>query len=305
MVLVVRTVVLKQAMWLRLDGIAQPLRFVGSDELVDVLKSVLRGWSMTRLDSCSDLAMIQISKGTQGYERRSPWIERATAVVHPDPVDAVCDLLLDLQHAFIEDSANRNHDAMLTLHAAGVRMGMGVNAGLVVFPSTHASGKSLLTTALGAGLGAGGHRVFADDQLPIVVGTPILGVSPGFLPRVRRPLPKTLNGALADFIRSHSGPVSDQFRYVNLSMEAMAPRGEKAPIKAVVLLNRRDGATPALTPASESEVLKACILQSFGRKLGALEVLDHLHAMIQGVACHTLSYGDAEDAMPLLEEAFR
>jgi len=308
MVLARALAVLKQAMWLQLDGIEQPVSFDGADELVDVLQNVLRGWTITRLDSCSQLAMIQVSKGPKGYERRSPWIERGTAVVHRDPVDAVCDLLLDLQHAFIQDSTSRNDDAMLTLHAAGVRMGMGDNAGLVVFPSTHASGKSLLTTALGAGLGAGlgaaGHKVFADDQLPIVPGTPTLGVSPGFLPRVRRPLPKTLNGALADFIRSHSGPISDQFRYVNLSIEAMAPLGEKAQIKAVVLLNRRDDAAPALTPASESEVLKACILQSFGRKLGALEVLDHLHAMIQGVACYTLSYGDAQDAVPLLEDAF-
>ena len=300
MVLAGTAAVLKQAMWIRLDGIEQPLRFEGGDELEDVLKSVLRGWPMTRLETCSDLAMIQISKGPHGYERRSPWIERGSAVVHPDPVDAVCDLLLDLQHAYIEDRARHGGDALLTLHAAGVRMGTDDNAGLVVAPSTHASGKSLLTTALGAA----GHRVFADDQLPIIAGTPTLGVSPGFLPRVRRPLPATWDAALADFIRSHPGPVSDQFRYVNLNVEAMAPRGEKAPIKAVVLLDRRDGATPSLSPAGESAVLKACILQSFGRKLGALEVLDHLHAMIKGIACYTLSYGDAQDAVAVLEEAF-
>ena len=300
MVLAGPVVVLKQAMWLQLDGIEQPLRFKETGELVDVLDAVLRGWSMTRLDACSDVAMIQISKGPQGYERRSPWIERGAAVVHTDPVDAVCDLLLDLQHAFIEASASRNGDAMLTLHAAGVRMGMADNAGLVVFPSTHASGKSLLTTALGAA----GHRVFADDQLPIIAGTPTLGVSPGFLPRVRRPLPTILDAALADFIRSHAGPISDQFRYLDLSTDTMAPRGEEAPIKAVVLLDRRDGATPRLSPAGESAVLKACILQSFGRKLGALEVLDHLHAMIKGIACYTLSYGDAQGAVAVLEEAF-
>ena len=300
MVLASPVVVLKQAMWLQLDGIEQPLRFKETGELVDVLDAVLRGWSMTRLDACSDVAMIQISKGPQGYERRSPWIEPGAAVVHTDPVDAVCDLLLDLQHAFIEASASRNGDAMLTLHAAGVRMGMAENAELVVFPSTHASGKSLLTTALGAA----GHRVFADDQLPIIAGTPTLGVSPGFLPRVRRPLPAILDAGLVDFIRSHAGPISDQFRYVDLSIEAMAPRGEKAPIKAVVLLDRRDGATPSLSPAGESAVLKACILQSFGRKLGALEVLDHLHAMIKGIAWYTLSYGDAQGAVAVLEEAF-
>ncbi|HEY9081116.1 hypothetical protein [Magnetovibrio sp.] len=300
MVLARPTVVLKQAMWLRLDGIKQPLRFDGTDELVDVLNDVLRGWRLTRLDSSPDMGLIHLSKGPKGYQRRSPWIERGTAVVHPDPVDAVCDLLLDLHHAFIEDSAKHGGEAMLTLHAAGVRMGGGADAGLVVFPSTHASGKSLLTTALGAAR----HRVFADDQLPIVPGTPTLGVSPGFLPRVRRPLPDDLDDKLAEFIRGHAGPTSDQFRYVDLNADAMAPRGEKAPIKAVVLLDRRDGATPTLTPASESAILKACILQSFGRTLNALEVLDHLHAMIQGIDGYTLSYADAQDAVAVLSEAF-
>jgi len=300
MVLAHSVAVLKQAMWLRLDGIKQPLRFDGADELVDVLQSILRGWSLTRLDSCSDLAMIQITKGPQGYERRSPWIERGTAVVHGDPVDAVCDLLLDLQHAYIEDAANRGAEPLLTLHAAGVRLGDGDDAGLVVFPSTHASGKSLLTTALGAA----GQRVFADDQLPIVPGTPTLGVSPGFLPRVRRPLPDTLDDDLSTFIRNHAGPISNKFRYVDLADDAMAPLGEQASIKAVVLLDRRDGAETSLKPAGESEVLKACILQSFGRKLGALEVLDHLHAMTKGLECYTLSYDDAQDAVPVLNETF-
>ena len=282
-------------MWVKLDGIQNPIRFDGTDDLVDVLKAVLRGWPMDCSETSDDQAIIHISKGSNGYERRSPWIAQGTAVAHPDQVDAVCDLLLDLLRAHIEANPER-----LALHAAGVEMGSGYDAGLVVFPSTHATGKSLLTTALAAQ----GHRVFADDQLPVLPGSPTVGISPGFLPRLRRPLPDSLNTTLATFIRAHAGPMSDAFRYVDLDENVMAPLNTQAPIKAVVLLERQTGAKPGLKPATENEVLKACILQSFGRKMGAIEVLDHLHALVQGVDCRTLTYEDAEQAVALLEDAF-
>ena len=175
-----------------------------------------------------------------------------------------------------------------------------VGDGLVVFPSTHATGKSLLTTALAHA----GMRVFADDQLPIVPGRPTTAVAPGFLPRLRRPLPDDLKPDLTDFIRAHPGPMSQQFRYVDLDDVVLAPLGERAPIKALVLLNREPGAKPKIEPVSEAAVLKACVLQSFGRTLGALEVLDHLHAMTQGVTCVKLTYATASEATALLQETF-
>lgn len=203
----------------------------------------------------------------------------------------MCDLLLDLERAYIEDT-----QGLLALHAAGVEFG----DGLVVFPSTHATGKSLLTVAMAQT----GLRVFADDQLPIIPGDETVGVAPGFLPRLRRPLPDGVDEGLATFVRSHEGPKSARFRYVNLKSEVLAPVGTRAPIKGVVLLDRQDGAQPEITPATEAEVLKACVLQSFGRKLGALQVLDYLHAMVQGATCVKLTYGEAHEAIPLLRETF-
>ena len=287
-------------MWIRLKGIENPIAFDGTEALVEVLKELLRGWTVGPVREGQGEARIRISLGPRGYERRSPWIEPGTAVALLDPVDAVCDLLLDLERAYVEDAPARGDAVLSILHAAAVEMGQG----LVVFPSTHATGKSLLTVALGHA----GHRVFADDQLPVVPSQPTMGstmgIAPGFLPRLRRPLPDTLNPDFAAYIRAHAGPQSARFRYVALNDARLAPLGSRAAVKGVVLLERSDGAKPAITSASEAEVLKACVLQSFGRAQNALEVLDSLHAMVQGAKCVKLTYSDADQAVALLEEAF-
>jgi len=290
-------------MLLKLEGIESPILFDGTEALVPVLEAVLRGWRSAQARGGGDAAAIRLRLGPRGYERRSPWIEVGTAVALPDPVDAVCDLLLDIERAYAEDAPQRGAQVLSILHAAAVEMGTGENRGLVLFPTTHATGKSLLSVALAHA----GHRVFADDQvlaLPGGGGEPARGVAPGFLPRLRRPLPDGLDAELAAFIRAHAGPVSARFRYVDLDSGCLAPLGACAPIKGVALLDRADGATPAAAPATEAEVLKACVLQSFGRAMGALEVLDTLHAMVQGAVCVKLAYADATQAVALLEETF-
>lgn len=282
-------------MWIRLEGLENPIAFDGTEALVEVLKGVLRGWTVSAAREGEGEARIRLSLGPRGYERRSPWIENGTAVALPDPVDAVCDLLLDLERAYVEDAPQRGDAVLSILHAAAVEL----PTGLVVFPSTHATGKSLLTVALAHA----GHRVFADDQLPIVAGQPTLGIAPGFLPRLRRPLPQSLAPDLAAFIRTHAGPQSGRFRYVDLEVQ-LAPLGTRAAVKGVVLLERTEGVQPAIEPASEAEVLKACVLQSFGRSQNALQVLDTLHAMVLGAKCVKLTYSDADQAVTLLQEAF-
>lgn len=290
-------------MLISLEGIENPIEFEGAEALAAVLKKVLRGWHLREMPfgaKENSPPKIRLALGARGYERRSPWIEAGKAQVLIDPVDAVCDLLLDIERAYAEDASARGEAVLSILHAAAVEMGKGENKGLVVFPSTHATGKSLLTVALAQA----GCRVFSDDQLPIIPGTPALGIAPGFLPRLRRPLPEGLDAALAGFVRSHTGPESARFCYVNLDDKRLAPLGARAPIVGVVLLERSDGAVPAVTLATEAEVLKACVLQSFGRTQNALFVLDSLHAIVRGAKCIKLRYADAPEAVALLEETF-
>lgn len=288
-------------MLITLEGLADPIEFDGGAEaLVPVLERVLFGWRVKKAAVAKAVPKIRLTAGPQGYERRSPWIEAGHMAVYLDPVDAVCDMLLDVERAYVEDAPKRGQALSMILHAAAVEMTPGPDSRLVVFPSTHATGKSLLTAALAHA----GHRVFADDQVPLIPGTPATGIAPGFLPRLRRPLPDGLDGDLAGFIRGHEGPVSAKFRYIDLDQGRLAPLGTCAPITGLVLLARADGAEPVLEPASEAEVLKSCVLQSFGRAMTAIEVLDHLHAMVQGAKCVKLRYADAPQAVRLLEEAF-
>lgn len=292
-------------MLIRLEGLENPISFEGADALAVVLKKVLRGWQVRETTSVQAAAdnrpvKIRLSLGPRGYERRSPWVEAGKALVLLDPVDAVCDLLLDLERAYIEDAPKRGDAVLSVLHAAGVELGGKNTKGLVVFPSTHATGKSLLTVALAHA----GHRVFADDQLPIVTGANTLGVAPGFLPRLRRPLPADIAPDFAAFVRAHAGPQSQRFCYVDLDADRLAPLGTRAPIKGVVLLERLPGAKPNIQAASQADVLKACVLQSFGRRQNALEVLDSLHAMVKGATCVKLTYADVSQAVVLLEETF-
>ena len=280
-------------MQLQFDCLENPIAFDGCDELVDVLKNVLRGWGEGEIipdTTGASQPLIRLRRGPAGYERTSPWLEGGRMVL-ADPVDAVCDLLLDIERAFIAAS-----DKLLALHAAAVEF----DGGLSVFPSTHQAGKSTLAVLLAAG----GARVFADDVTPIDPTAGSIGVSPGLLPRLRLPLPDDLSPKSIDFINSHQGPKSESFLYVDMDKNALAPLGTRATVNRIILLEREPGVVAELIPASNSEILKHTIMQSIGHEVGALEMLDNLNAMVAGAECLRLRYGTSEDGARFLLERF-
>lgn len=287
-------------MQVQFDCLENPIAFDGCDELADVLKGVLRGWGDGKIVSAENKKnaplikppLIKIRRGPAGYERTSQWLEGGRIVL-ADPVDAVCDLLLDIERAFIADS-----DKLLALHAAAVEF----DGALTVFPSTHATGKSTMAVLLAAA----GARMFADDVIPIdpSVRSQSMGVSPGLLPRLRLPLPGDLSPESANFINSHQGPKSESFLYVDVGEELLAPLNARAPVNRIILLEREQGATPEIISASNSEILKHTLMQSIGHEVGALEMLDNLNAMVAGAECLRLKYGTSEDGAKLLLERF-
>ena len=283
-------------MQLQFDCLENPIAFDGCDELVGVLKGVLCGWGKGKIISAEDeksAPLITLRRGPAGYERTSPWLEGGRMVL-ADPVDAVCDLLLDMERAFIAAS-----DKLLALHAAAVEF----DGALTVFPSTHATGKSTMAVLLAAA----GMRVFADDVIPVDPSpktTPSMGVSPGLLPRLRLPLPDDISPERMDFINSHQGPKSESFLYVDMDEKLLAPLGTRAPINRIILLEREQGAAPEIISASNSEILKHTIMQSIGHEVGALEMLDNFNAMVAGAECLRLKYGSSEDGAKLLLERF-
>lgn len=276
-------------MLLAFEGMSRPVALDGCDELVQDIAAILRGWRVREVPaSAAPSPLITIRKTARGYDRVSPWLSKPVVFRHK--VDAICDFLVDLIRGYIAD--NRS---LLCLHCAAVAF----ENRLLVFPSTYRAGKSTLSIHLAAT----GARLFGDDVLHIE-GSNNNGVAPGILPRLRLPLPDGADDGSYEFVRHRSGPQSSRYLYVNLTDGELAPFGTSAPIHGFVLLQRDTAANPELIPASKGEILKHSILRNFSRNMSALDILDRLHAIVDGAECFTLRYATSEQAAALLRDAF-
>lgn len=269
--------------------IARPVLLRGCADLVPTLRVVLRGWQIDRLapSSVADPDIV-IERTPEGYRRTSRWLSRAST--YSDPLDAVCDFLVDLIKAFIAEDPG-----LLCLHCAAAQFG----DGLVLFPSSYKAGKSLLS----ASLAASGVRLFTDDVLP-VVGKSGRGMAPGILPRLRLPVPEDAATGLAAFVARWAGPRSERFLYLDVGAETLAPLGETAPIRGVVLLDRDADNPPEMVPAGMDDVLQSTVLRNFADNFSGIETLDRLHRIIGGATCYRMSYSAAGQAVAMLGEAF-
>jgi len=184
---------------------------------------------------------------------------------------------------------------LLCLHGAAAEF-----AGkLVLFPSNYRAGKSILSACLAAS----GVRLFGDDVLPISL-LDAEGIAPGFAPRLRLPLPDNLGSETCDFIDKHNRLQGEQYLYLDLESDVLAPRGFQLPIGAFVLLEREEGTRPLLEIVSEVEVLRQVIWQNFARETEAPKILRVLSELVASSQRFRLRYDRAEDAVRLLLEIF-
>ncbi|WP_135607017.1 hypothetical protein [Solemya velesiana gill symbiont] len=223
-----------------------------------------------------------------GFRRHSQWLKKESCF--RDPVDAVCDFIVDLIHAYLSDKPE-----LLCLHCAAVEF----PEGLVLFPNTYRSGKSTLS----AKLASRGLRLFSDDVLPLSIADR-QGMALGILPRLRIPLPETADTHFKEYIDTHAGPANKRYHYSNLADTALAPLTEKAPIKGIVVLERTDEEPPSIIEANRGDMLKNVILRNFARQNTALNILDTLYALVEESACYVLKYNTLEEAANLLIEKF-
>jgi hypothetical protein len=187
-------------------------------------------------------------------------------------------------------------DATLAcLHCAAVAF----DHGLVLLTGNYNAGKSTLAVHLAAA----GHRLYCDDILPIEASRG-LGIAPGFLPRLRLPLPVDVSSWFRDFVAERMGPGGQYSLYVALCDDEIEPLGTMAPICAVVQLERHEEGPPALVPTPRSEILHSLLKRNIARDLPSLDLLDRLHPIVEEAACFTLHYGGCEEAVALLERAF-
>lgn len=279
----------KKAELFSFASLHHPVEFINSGSLYRHLFEILRDWEIKKIEPHDEhLPVISIRKTNKGFQRRSKWLSEPK--IFRNPIDTVCDFIVDLIHAYIADN-----EGLLCLHCAAVKF----NQGLVVFPNTYRAGKSILSLKL---VSCGG-QLFTDDVLPIT-SQGNFGMALGILPRLRLPLPEASGEAFSSFAFEHAGPKSDRYLYVKLSKREQAELGTTAPIRGITILQRDTAAKPALMKVKKSAVVKDVILRNFARQNPALEIVDRLYSIAEKADCYTLRYASLDQAVELLDDAF-
>lgn len=277
-----------------LGPLTAPVRFTDCPELVEAVRTILPGWSVKDVTGADvPRPLMRIRRTEKGYRRVSRWKNRPSLVrekVRSTVVGALCGFHFELIDWYAEE-----HPDQLCLHAAAVQLG----EGLVVFPALARAGKSVLTATL-ASLGV---RVYGDDVVPVDVRTR-RGVALGIVPRLRPPLPPDVSSRLRAFVRSHAGPGYRNRLYVTIPSATLAPLGETAPVKGIVLLERGDEGSARVEDVDPAEALETLILQNFSLETPTDRVLDALHAVVLGARCCRLRYTRSEEAAALLLAEF-
>lgn len=277
-------------MLIALDGISIPIALSNCDALLRPLAEVLGSWRFRILESIESdppAAMSVIREG-DCFRIASPWLGQP--VVEHSEVGAVFSLTAELARAFAEEKPER-----LCFHCAAVEIG----DRLIMFPNTENAGKSTLA----AKLASSGLRIFADDVLPISE-TSREGTSLGIAPRLRLPLPATARVAFREFVRTHRGPHDNEFSYLILPANLLAPFGDAAPIGAVLVLDRQSSTSARLTAVTRGQGLRQLIVQNFAPGGTQINSVDRLYSLIEQTSCFSLIYSDLDEAAELIRNRF-
>lgn len=271
------------------DAISQPMKFVDCDEVADGVAAIQRGWGGREI--AVDAAMppaIRIRNTSRGYLCVSPRLStpsRCREKIRPDVFRAIGVCHTELIYRYIDGDAS-----LICLHAGAVE----TEKGLLILAGTYRSGKSTLV----ARLAAAGLRIFCDDVLPI--DAECNGVSLGFVPRVRLPLPTDGEAILSEFVKARQGPRNNRNLYMDMMPGELAPLGTRKPIVGIVVLDRDPEAEAELVPIKKSEALKRLVVRNIAHDRSSLEVLDRLHRIAGDAACFKLRYATCDDAPMLL-----
>ncbi len=271
------------------DGITRPVRLgSGATELLPVMREIVSAWpGLKKADNHPD-PVITIWRHADGFFRTSPWLDEAKA--YTDPVNATCDFIVDLVHAY-----NADHPDILCLHCAAAL----INDRLVIFPNGYNQGKSTFMALLASQR----IRMLCDDVMPLDLKS-FEGQALGIQPRLRNPVPSGLGARFDTLVRNHTGPHSSRFQYLNLTEDFLAGFGETYPVGGVVILDRNETGENTITPASQADALKAIILRNFSDSMPAANILDGLCALIDQARTFRLSYNNGDTAVDLLRGAF-
>lgn len=270
-------------------GLAHRITLRDAPELAGALASVMPDWSIaTDLNptdapsSCTELARNQ----TDGYSFRSWWA--ADALPRMGIAGAVCGAVADLVQAFCDE-----RPGTIGLHCGAVQIG----GQLVAFTGPFRAGKTTLVTRLGF---EPDMALFCDDILPILPDGRAFGL--GIQPRLRLPLPDGISPA---FHRAAQQALTvHDARYGYVAAPNLAPHGTRAPLSALIVLDRCTAGPARLHRLTVSEAAQHFIRQNIADPGEIDSHFAKIAALAASMPCLQLLYSDLEQAVALLRDRF-
>jgi hypothetical protein len=175
------------------------------------------------------------------------------------------------------------HPEFIGLHCGSVDVG----GRLLIFPDAHRAGKSTLTAAFAAE----GQRIFGDDVLALTPEGE--GMAMGIAPRLRLPLPVSLDPAMSAFLERHGGPADDRYGYLALPQDRLARHGECLPLGAMVLLEREETLeAPEIIPLAPGEGLLQLLCQNFAHDTPSETLLERFMPLMARLPCLLMRYSE-------------
>ncbi|MCC6305874.1 MAG: PqqD family peptide modification chaperone [Rhodobacteraceae bacterium] len=277
----------RQVIRMGLPGLAGVVEFADARPVAAALRGILNGWplALSRRGPAAP-AIATVTGRAAGFHVRSPFLERALRNL--PLASAVNAVAADLLEAWCV--AHPDH---VCLHAGGAILG----GRAVAFLGGPRAGKSTLLARLTL---ATGVRVLADDVLPVSPTGAAMGL--GLPPRLRLPLPGAASPAFRAHVAAVAGPGDGRYAY--LAAATVAPHGTRAPLAAVVLLDRRPGAGAALHELAEAEALHELAARRILPAPAEAGRLDRIAAVAGRVRPLRLVYDDLEAAAALVVGAF-
>lgn len=265
------------------QGVPQPIRLQGAAEVLHPFMAELHTffalWPFREVTPQTGpgitLHCTWDADGCPLFRVDAPWLP--VPFEDTSPTCALCNLSIELVSAECRAGTD-----LLCLHAAAVRL----DGVCVLLLGTNNVGKSSLVACLLAD----GHVAYGDDLLGLGHDGEIHAF--GIAPRLRLPLPPSAR--VAAFAQGHAGSHDAHYLYLDPARIPLAPHGTTAVPQAVVLLQRRAGASPRLLELTSQTALLRLLPRFIMLGGDAIPLLERATALAQRVPVFVLRYGSLD-----------
>ena len=270
-----------------------PVVVRGAAEPLAALPLFLHGWTFDAapVGLAPDIEVLRRGPDEFGVVTHGP---AAGAIDASGPLDAAN----ALAGAAIAAYVARDPD-LVCLHCGSVRIGGGVVA--LIGPT--GAGKSTLALMLAEA----GHRLFGDDRLAVSLprdGLAPEGIGVGLAPKMRLPLPPGRGDDFAGFIEARAAYWGEDAVYLRPRAGEAAGLGERAPLAAVIVLERVAVGGPTLVPLGAADAVRALLAECFAPHVPAERLVPALERLVRAVAAWRLTFADSAKAAAALAARF-